>query len=254
MMIISLFTLALPLLWVPVSGLAVTNHPGPISARDLDDGNSSTADAVKFYFTTTLDPTASLESGNWTEIDGPPGDGDRALCMDCPCVIDREVAVEIREHGSWWTNWCHHRDAVNPDGVVLITQFKATTVTWTAGVGITLPMLGKAIKAKLGVSVETSKGVGTSIGCHGDHSWSSPHGVYFQEKMGWGNLKITETFTTSGGPQCSRRTNTRTSYGSSSWPDPDRTGFRQFQVGCRDPQNGNGPWCNFFADNLQHTQ
>ncbi|KAJ0162388.1 hypothetical protein CTA2_4647 [Colletotrichum tanaceti] len=203
MMILSLFTLALPLFWVPVSGLAVTNHPGPISARDLDDGNSSTADAVKFYFTTTLDPTASLESGNWTEINGPPGDDERAICIDCPCVIDREVAVEVREHGTWWTSWCHHRDAVNPDGVVLITQFKATTVTWTAGVGITLPMLGKAIKAKVGASVEISKGVGSSVGCHGDHSWSGPHGVYFQEKMGWANLKITETFTTSGGPQWS---------------------------------------------------
>jgi len=253
-MMIWLFAFAFPLLWVPTSGLAVTNHPGPISARDLDDGNSSTADAVKFYFTTTLDPTASLESANWTEIDGPPADGDRVICVDCPCTIDWEVAVEVHEHGTWWTNWCHYHDAVNPDGVVLITQFKATTVTWSASVGITLPMLGNAIKAKLGVTVETSKGVGASIGCHGDHSWSSPHGVYFQEKMGWGNLKITETFTSSGGPQCSHRTNTRTSYGTSSWPDPDNTGFRQFQVGCRDPQNGNGPWCNFFADNLQHTR
>lgn len=63
---ISFFSLVLPLLWVSVSGLAVANRPGPISTRDSDDDNSIAADAVKFYFTTTLDPTADIESGNWT--------------------------------------------------------------------------------------------------------------------------------------------------------------------------------------------
>ncbi|KAF5978665.1 hypothetical protein FCOIX_5770 [Fusarium coicis] len=254
MMIAKLFNLTLSMLPVSVSGLAMAPRPGAISARAVDKGNSSIADSVKFYFTTTLDPTTSLESANWTEMDGPPVNGDRALCIDCPCTIDREVDVEVTDSGTWWTSWCHFRQGVEPDGIVFVTQFKSTTVTWSAGVGITLPMLGKAIKAKLGVSVENTKGLGVGVGCHGDHSWSGTHAVYFQEKMGWGNLKITETFTTTGGPQCPHRINTRTSFGTSSWPDPDNTGFRQFQPGCRDPQNGNGPWCDFFADNLQHTQ
>ncbi|PNP74642.1 hypothetical protein FNYG_11978 [Fusarium nygamai] len=254
MMITKLFALTLSMLSVSVSGLAMATRPGAISARAVDKDNSSIADSVKFYFTTTLDPTTSLESANWTEMDGPPANGDRALCIDCPCTIDREVDVEVTDSGTWWTSWCHFRQGVEPDGIVFVTQFKSTTVTWSAGVGITLPMLGKAIKAKLGVSVENSKGLGVGVGCQGDHSWSGTHAVYFQEKMGWGNLKITETFTTTGGPQCPHRINTRTSFGTSSWPDPDNTGFRQFQPGCRDPQNGNGPWCDFFADNLQHTQ
>lgn len=66
MMIAKLFTLTLSMLPVSVSGLAMATRPGAISARAVDKGNSSIADSVKFYFTTTLDPTTSLESANWT--------------------------------------------------------------------------------------------------------------------------------------------------------------------------------------------
>ena len=125
-----------------------------------------------------------------------------AVCLpgDCPCRVNVERQHTVLSNGFWWTAWCHDRRAVTPDGEVLITETKSTSVTVGGEVSVSITAVANAISAKIGFSVTHTKGIGHAEGCHGLPSWREPHGVWWQEKMGWAYIQVDEITSLEGGP------------------------------------------------------
>ncbi|KAF1971989.1 hypothetical protein BU23DRAFT_599925 [Bimuria novae-zelandiae CBS 107.79] len=210
------------------------------------------------YFVATIEPGEDLSNVTWTEVAskptaeiekrqfGPGGPGGA-------CSVVNERHYTVLSSGTWWTNWCHDRRTVWPDGVVLVGQSRSTSITVSSEISISIPKLGDAISAKLGYSITKTKSVDMSQGCHGRSDWTGPHGVWWQEKMGWAESEVEDITYWMGGQQCFHPEIRKKSRAHANWPDPDNTGFRQFEYGCRDAQSDAGPWCNFLADSLQET-
>lgn len=84
---------------------------------------------------------------------------------------------------------------------MLVGQSRGTAITVSAEVSISVPKLGDAIGAKLGYSITKTKSVDVSEGCHGDPSWTGPHAVWWQEKMGWAETEVEDITYWMGGQQ-----------------------------------------------------
>jgi hypothetical protein len=178
---------------------------------------------------------------------------DRILPDGDHCIARNKVTYTTLAAGKWWTGWCHDRRTVYKDTEVLVGDARSTTVTTSAGIRVSVPLLENSLSAFVGVNVAKTKSISQSEGCHGDPSWTGPHGVWWQEYLGWATIKQVETLSWEGGRSCNHPDRVTTKVGNANWPDPDNTGFRFFNPGCRDAQSTSGPWCNFMADNLQIT-
>jgi hypothetical protein len=122
---------------------------------------------------------------------------------DCPppkfCQVKRTNDAQVTGKGTWWTSWCRAASlhTQNKGSVAFMTQGFSKTVTWSGSLDIGIPILSDILSGSIGYSVETSKSVGSGSGCV--NSDGNAHSVWFQEQMGWAQMKSHITVTYSGG-------------------------------------------------------
>ncbi|KAH8662392.1 hypothetical protein BX600DRAFT_466313 [Xylariales sp. PMI_506] len=228
-------------------------HQAPGCAANTSLGVTDDA-GFDAFFVTAFTPDTDIDNLEWTRVDTLDANvTSEDRCIDCVCVARNHVTYKTIASGKWWTSWCHDKRAVYPDGEVLLGEAKGTSMTVSSEISLSIPALGDALSATVGWSVTKTKSVNTMQGCHGLASWNGPHGVWWQEYMGWATVRQESQIIFEGGRNCNRPTRSQVTVGNVNWPDPDGTGFREFQYGCRDPQSNAGPWCNFMADSLAQT-
>ncbi|KAF2672286.1 hypothetical protein BT63DRAFT_438112 [Microthyrium microscopicum] len=162
---------------------------------------STGGESVEGYFVAAYSPGDNIDNVEWIAVEDPQANlsASETRCIDCVCTARSTVKYKTLSHGTWWTPWCHDRRAVTPDGIVLIGEAKGTSVTMSAELKVSVPKLADALELTLGYSVTKTKSVIAMQGCKGDPSWKGPHGVWWQEKMGWAKVQQDTEITWEGG-------------------------------------------------------
>ncbi|KAL2070261.1 hypothetical protein VTL71DRAFT_13287 [Oculimacula yallundae] len=183
----------------------------------------------------------NIDSLNWIEIpDNSPftrrSDGDH-------CSMISTIRVVTDSTGDWWSDWCRVDGMAthNRGDYIGVSNIQMKSTTLSAEISVSAPM-GDSLKAKLGYSVTNSKGWAKSYGCTNQDGVG--HGLWLQEHVGWGWQTITTDYTQAGPSWCHPAYPRNVQHVQLNWPDPYKTGSREFQFQCNWDLKG-GRTCDF---------